>query len=288
MTEKERMLAGKLYHPGRVEDGTWEKSREILEKFNGLPYQKFEEGVFLLKEIFGRLEEDAVIVPPFYCDKGPQIRIGKHFYANTGLVILDEAPVTIGDHVFLGPGVAIYTACHPVDAAVRRMDLEYAKPVTIGDDVWIGGNVTLNPGVTIGCNVVIGSGSVVTRDIPDGVVAAGNPCRVIRKITDEDAKYWERELAEYEADADIKKDLSFRYDTQLLIEGEDLDEEEIGAYFAGHFQGDCLLVVGDEELIKIHFHTNEPWDVLAYCSSLGEIHDIVVEDMERQARGLKG
>lgn len=131
-----------------------------------------------------------MIVPPFYCDKGTQIYIGKHFYANTGLLILDEADVRIGDHVFIAPRVCIYTAGHPIDADVRRMDLEYAKGVTIGNDVWIGGNTVINPGVTIGNNVVIGSGSVVTRDIPDQVIAAGCPCRVIRKITEEDREYW--------------------------------------------------------------------------------------------------
>ena len=109
----------------------------------------------------------------------------------------------IGDHVFIAPRVCIYTAGHPIDADIRRMDLEYAKGVTIGDDVWIGGNVVINPGVTIGSNVVIGSGSVVTKDIPDGVIAAGNPCRVLREITQEDKDYWTRQAEEYFADEDI-------------------------------------------------------------------------------------
>lgn len=156
----------------------------------------------LLKGIFGHLEDDAVIVPPFYCDKGTQIYIGRHFYANTGLLILDEADVRIGDHVFIAPRVCIYTASHPIDAGVRRKDLEIAKGVTIGDDVWIGGNAVINPGVTIGSNVVIGSGSVVTKDIPSGVIAAGNPCRVIRRITEEDREYWEKQEREYLADGD--------------------------------------------------------------------------------------
>lgn len=204
MTEKERMLSGKLYNPYKVNDNIWEKNREILEKFNTLSYKDLKEGMLLLKEIFGHLEEDAVIIPPFYCDKGPQIQIGKHFYANTGLLILDEAPVNIGNDVFIAPRVCIYTAGHPIDAEVRNMELEYAKPVTIGDNVWIGGNVIINPGITIGSNVVIGSGSVVTKNIPDGVVAAGNPCRVIREITADDTKYWNDELAEYQRDKDIK------------------------------------------------------------------------------------
>lgn len=203
MTERERMLSGRLYNPYKVNDNIWEKNRETLETFNALPYRELGRGMQLLRELFGHLEEDAVIVPPFYCDKGPQIQIGKHFYANTGLLILDEAPVTIGDHVFIAPRVCIYTATHPIDAGVRNLELECAKAVTIGSNVWIGGNVVINPGVRIGSNVVIGSGSVVTRDIPDGVVAAGNPCKVIRKITEDDKCYWNQQLKEYQSDPDI-------------------------------------------------------------------------------------
>lgn len=204
MTEKERMLSGNLYNPYKVNDNTWHKNREALEKFNSLTYKEYGEGIKILKSIFGRLEEDAVIMPPFYCDKGPQIYIGRHFYANTGLLILDEADVRIGDDVFIAPRVCIYTAGHPIDADVRRMELEYAKGVTIGNDVWIGGNVVINPGVAIGNNVVIGSGSVVTKDIPDNVVAAGNPCRVIRNIDERDKEYWHKELENYREDKDIK------------------------------------------------------------------------------------
>ena len=204
MTERERMLSGKIYHPYKVGDNTWEKSRETLEKFNSMSYKYEKERMQVLRDIFGNLEEDAVIVPPFYCDKGEQIYIGKHFYANTGLLILDEADVRIGDDVFIAPRVCIYTAGHPIDADVRRKELEYAKSVTIGNDVWIGGNVVINPGVTIGNNVVIGSGSVVTKNIPSNVIAAGNPCRVIRNITEKDKDFWNREATEYYADEDIK------------------------------------------------------------------------------------
>ena len=205
MTEKERMLAGKIYCPFKVGDNTWEKSRVVLEEFNTMSWKREKERMELLKGIFGHLEDDAVIVPPFYCVKGTQIYIGKHFYANTGLLILDEADVRIGNHVFIAPRVCIYTASHPIDAGVRRKDLEVAKGVTIGDDVWIGGNVVINPGVTIGSGVVIGSGSVVTKDIPSGVIAAGNPCRVIREITEEDRIYWEEQEREYLADKDCSE-----------------------------------------------------------------------------------
>lgn len=126
---------------------------------------------------------------------------GKHFYANTGLTILDNNYVTFGDHVFLAPHVSIYTSGHPIDAGVRNSELEFAKPVTIGSNVWIGGNVVINPGVTIGSNVVIGSGSVVTKDIPDHVIAVGNPCRVVREIgeadREADREAWLLEYEEY-------------------------------------------------------------------------------------------
>lgn len=205
MNEKQRMLSGKLYNPYHIQDHAWETCREALEKFHALRYDQQKERMQILKEIFGHLEDDANIIPPFFCDKGTQIYIGKHFFANTGLLILDEADVRIGNHVFLGPRVSIYTASHPVDAMVRNMGLEYGKGVTIGNDVWIGGNVVINPGVTIGNNVVIGSGSVVTKDICDGVIAAGNPCRIIREITEEDHKYWQMEMRDYLEDEDIKK-----------------------------------------------------------------------------------
>ena len=202
MTEHERMLSGKLYNPYKVNDGVWQLNRQTLETFNSLPWSKLGEGMALLRKLFGALPEDACIVPPFYCDKGPQIHIGKHFYANTGLLILDEARVDIGDNVFLGPRVCIYTATHPIDAAIRNLELEVAKAVKIGNDVWIGGNTVINPGVTIGSDVVIGSGSVVTRDIPDHCVAAGNPCRGIRPITEADHANWQAQYQDYLEDAD--------------------------------------------------------------------------------------
>lgn len=205
MKEKERMLSGKLYDPYKIDDHSWERSREALEIFNSMSYKQEKERMQVLRDIFGCLPQDAVIMPPFYCDKGSQIYVGRHFYANTGLLILDEAKVEIGDDVFMAPRVCIYTAAHPLDADVRRTGLEYAKGVVIGSDVWIGGNVVINPGVAIGDNVVIGSGSVVTKDISSGVVAAGNPCRVIREITEEDREYWHKEMQEYLNDNDVQR-----------------------------------------------------------------------------------
>jgi len=195
MTEKERMLSGKLYRCDdqlRAEDM---RKWRLVQRLNQTTDVEEVRGIF--RELLGSIGADFWIQPPFYCDYGSNIHIGDHFYANYDCVILDPAPVTIGDHVFLAPRVCIYTAAHPIDAEVRNTELEYAKPVTIGSSVWIGGSTVINPGVTIGDNVVIGSGSVVTRDIPSGVVAVGNPCRVLRPITGEDKRYWEARAAEY-------------------------------------------------------------------------------------------
>lgn len=196
MTEKERMLAGKLYRANDPEliagdRRKWELTRRLDQTTDP------EEVRSILRELLGSIGPDFWIQPPFYCDYGSNIHIGDHFYANYGCVILDPGEVTIGDHVFLAPRVSIYTAAHPIDAGVRNAELEYAKPVRIGSSVWIGGNTVINPGVTIGDNVVIGSGSVVTKDIPSGVIAVGNPCRVLRQISDQDRTYWEAQAAAY-------------------------------------------------------------------------------------------
>lgn len=195
MTEKERMLSGKLYQVDaalRKEDmRKWKLTQQINHSTDP------EEVKALFRELLGSIGEDFWIQPDFYCDYGSHIHIGKHFYANYGCVMLDGGGITIGDHVFLAPRVSIYTAAHPIDAGVRNSELEYCKPVKIGSSVWIGGNTVINPGVTIGDNVVIGSGSVVTRDIPSGVIAVGNPCQVLREITAEDKAYWEGLAGEY-------------------------------------------------------------------------------------------
>ena len=137
----------------------------------------------ILKSLLGYTADDEFIInQPFYCDYGKQIRIGRRFFANFNLTILDEALVTIGDDCFIGPNVSIYTACHSTDPVERNTRNEWARPVSIGHNVWIGGSVTILPGVTIGNNVTIGAGSVVTKDIPDNVVAVGNPCRVIKQL----------------------------------------------------------------------------------------------------------
>lgn len=195
--EWDRMICGKLYNPYKVGDGSWRKVHEAQKKFNDSEFWKDKSALENLKKCFGKAPQDMVLTPPVYFDHGDRVYFGNHFYANTGLTILDENNVVFGDNVFLAPHVSIYTAGHPIDAKIRNLEVEFAKPVTIGSDVWIGGNVVINPGVTIGSNVVIGSGSVVVKDIPDNSIAAGNPCKVIRSITDRDKERWSDEYQEY-------------------------------------------------------------------------------------------
>lgn len=179
--------------------------RKILQELNFADRSDFDKLGEIVKELLGE-SENAFINPPFYCDYGSHIKVGKNFFANYNCSIIDVAPVTIGDNCQLAPNVAIYTAGHPVHPVSRNSMYEYGIEVTIGDHVWIGGNTVILPGVHIGSNTVIGAGSVVTKDIPDWSLAAGNPCKVIRKITEEDKKYYykDREFDE-EAWAEIQK-----------------------------------------------------------------------------------
>ena len=184
MTEKEKMLAGEIYSavdPALISE--LQQTREVIHDYNALRPSESQRMLEILKRLLGHIGDDAIIVnQPFRCDYGKQISVGKRFFANFNFTVLDEAPVTIGDDCFIGPNVSIYTACHSTDPAERNSRQEWAQPVKIGHNVWIGGSVTILPGVTIGDNVTIGAGSVVTRDIPSGTVAAGNPCRVIKDV----------------------------------------------------------------------------------------------------------
>ena len=191
MTEKEKMLAGKAYQAGDKELSQDRlRAREIVFEFNNLPPKQIKQRKNLTKNLFGKTATMFYIEPPFRCDYGYNIEIGDHFYSNFNLTILDCAKVTIGSHVFVGPNVSIYTAGHPLHSHLRNQEYEWAQPIVIGDNVWLGGNVVINPGVTIGSNAVVGSGSVVTKNIPDNVFAAGNPCKVIREITDADKDFY--------------------------------------------------------------------------------------------------
>lgn len=184
MNEWEKAQAGLLYDANNDEELLGARSRcaDLCYEFNRCrPSDRAEQAAWL-RQIFGTMQEPILIEPPFYCDYGCNIRVGRGFYANHNCVILDAAPVQIGDSVFIGPNCVLTTAAHAMAALERKQGLELARPITIGSGVWLGANVSVLPGVTIGDNVVIGAGSVVNRDIPPGVVAAGNPCRVIRQI----------------------------------------------------------------------------------------------------------
>lgn len=180
--------------------------RKLTHQLNTIDTSDFDGIKEIVTKLFGK-SENAFVNPPFYCDYGFNIEVGKDFFANYNCTILDVAKVVIGDNCLLAPNVAIYTAGHPLHPAVRNTGYEYGIPVTIGDNVWIGGNTVICPGVHIGSNTVIGAGSVVTKDIPDWVVAAGNPCKVIRSITDEDQRYYFKNL---EFDKEGREDMEQR------------------------------------------------------------------------------
>lgn len=175
------MLGGEVYYacdPALIQE--LNATKDMIWEYNRLRPTLLKERNRMLQEILGKSDEDTFINQPFFCDYGKHIRVGKRFFANFHWTVLDEAYVTIGDDCFIGPNVSIYTACHSTDPVERNTRNEWAKPVTIGDNVWIGGSATILPGVTIGNNVTIGAGSVVVKDIPDNCVAVGNPARVIR------------------------------------------------------------------------------------------------------------
>lgn len=184
MTEKEKCQQGLLYDANYDKEllADREKAKEVLYDYNRLRPSQQSEKTQLLKSFLGKTGENLIVEPPFACDYGYNIEVGENFYANVNLVILDGAKVCIGDNAFIAPNVGIYTAGHPLDAEERNQGLEYARPVTIGHNVWIGAGVSILPGVTIGNNAVIGAGSVVTKDIPASVLAVGNPCRVVKEI----------------------------------------------------------------------------------------------------------
>jgi len=190
MTEKDKMGRQMLYDANYDQELIRERTqaKELCYDYNHLRPSQEEEQRAILKKLLGKTGESFCITAPFWCDYGYNIEIGENFYTNHNCVILDGAKVKFGDNVFVAPNCGFYTAGHPINFQRRNAGLEYAYPITVGDNVWFGGGVQVMPGVTIGSNVVIGSGSVVTKDIPDNVVAAGNPCKVIRAITAEDLK----------------------------------------------------------------------------------------------------
>ena len=184
-------LPYKAWLDGLSEERT-ENAKRIYE-YNNLPPERWNERPALLKKILGKTGESINIQPPFRCDYGYNIEVGENFFANYNLIVLDVGKVRIGNNVQIAPNVAIYTAGHPLHPDSRNSGYEYGIDIEIGDNVWIGGNTCIMPGVKIGKNVVIGGGSVVTKDIPDNMIAVGNPCKVIREITEADRDYYYRD-----------------------------------------------------------------------------------------------
>ncbi|GKS13502.1 galactoside O-acetyltransferase [Paenibacillus chitinolyticus] len=187
LTEKQKMLAGKPYKAfGEELLLERQHAKEVLFDYNALRPGEVEKRNELLRPLLGRTGKVFFIEPPFRCDYGYNISLGESFYANYNLTVLDCNRVTIGNNVLIGPNVSVFTAGHAIHPELRVNEVEYALPISIGNNVWIGGGAILNPGVSIGNNTIIGSGSVVTKDIPANVIAAGNPCRVLRPITEDD------------------------------------------------------------------------------------------------------
>lgn len=208
MRQYDRMIAGELYScaiKDEYREKLYRNCVRFMDEFNSTSYGDFEKREQLVRGLFASVGENCCINKPFYCDYGCHISVGDNFYANYDCIILDINRVTIGNNVMFAPRVCVYAAGHPIDKDVRNSLLEYGREVTIGDDVWVGGNTVINPGVKIGSNVVIGSNSVVTNDIPDGVIAAGNPCKVIRKITEDDKLFWEEQAKKFYLDMDKQK-----------------------------------------------------------------------------------
>ena len=185
MREKDKMLLGQKYDAFYDEELTLErrKVKDLCFKYNSIEPSNRKVRDELIKKIFGKTKEKLHVESNFYCDYGYNIEVGANFYTNHNCVILDCAKVKFGDNVFIGPNCGFYTAVHPLKAEERNSGIEWAKPINVGDNVWIGGGVTVLPGVTIGSNTVIGAGSVVVKDIPANVVAVGNPCKVIKEIS---------------------------------------------------------------------------------------------------------
>ena len=195
MTEKEKMQQQMLYDANYDTELIRERqvAKDLCYQFNQLRPSDETNQQQILSRLLGKKSDNCCILAPFWCDYGYNIEVGKNFFANHNTVILDGAKVTFGDNVFIAPNCGFYTAGHPIDADRRNQGLEYAYPITVGDNVWIGAGVHVMPGVKIGSNVVIGGGSVVVKDIPDNVVAVGNPCRPIRPITESDKhKSWDK------------------------------------------------------------------------------------------------
>lgn len=198
MTEQEKRLAGRLYYPPDPElTEARMRAKRLCHRLNTLAPDDFQGREDVIRELFGSAGKDAWVESNFRCDYGTQIALGDYVFINYDCIFLDIAPIAIGNRAYIAPRVCIYTVNHPTVPEVRNTDLEYGRPVVIEDNVWIGGNAVILPGVTVGEGAVIAAGSVVTRDVPPRVVAGGNPCRIIRPLTEEDREKWEAARREH-------------------------------------------------------------------------------------------
>ncbi|WP_338216171.1 sugar O-acetyltransferase [Lacticaseibacillus salsurivasis] len=198
--DHDRMVAGQLYRADAADLASQRrKARQLMAQFNALATTEETKRTDLLHQLFGAIGTGGYIEPNLRVDYGINTHIGQNFYANYDPIMLDVAPITIGDNVLFGPRVSLLTPGHPLDADIRNSGVEYAQPITIGNNVWLGGDVTVLPGVTIGDNTIVGAGSVVTKDLPDAVIAVGNPAHVLRALTAADHDRWVQAKAEYDA-----------------------------------------------------------------------------------------
>ena len=199
MSERKRMVSGKMFTSVGDEELSQlsHLNRTKMQEFNRSNCEEYYLRDKIMREVFGTVGDNSMVEQPVQIDYGAHIHIGDNFYANFDCIFMDAAEIRIGNDVMIGPRVSLLTSSHPVGAKARRSGLEYALPITIEDDVWIGGNTTILPGVTIGKESIIGAGSVVSGDIPAGVMAAGNPCRVLRRLTEDDDIYWDEKVREY-------------------------------------------------------------------------------------------
>ena len=205
MTNKERMLDGKLYMANDPElQSLFKTNRAMLEEFNQTSFRDGKRRGYILKQMFKHTGKFLHVEPPFYCDYGGNISVGENFYANYGCIILDVCEITIGDNVLFGPRVTVVSATHPIDSDVRNSGLELGEPIHIGNNVFIGAGAIINLGVTIEDDVVVGSGSVVTKDLKSHAIYAGNPAKKIRDINDDDKKYWTKEQVKYNKEMEKK------------------------------------------------------------------------------------
>ncbi len=195
MTEREKIHSGRIYQPSDPEIMKEQLAYlDLMDEYNRTPRRLMEERAAMLPKLFAEVGENCYIESPYFANwGGHHVHLGRNVYANAGLKLVDDTHIYIGDYTMLGPNVVLATAGHPIDPDLRRQGLQYNKPVRIGNNCWLGAGVIVMPGITIGDNTIIGAGSVVTTDVPSGVVAVGNPCRVLREVGDRDKIYYWRD-----------------------------------------------------------------------------------------------